>query len=153
VPKWADWFDTPPSIFPSNSPIDPNRRDIVAHWRSEPALIFSPPASGPGGRSAFRQSPPISARSIGARQRPPDIRSDAPELAAPSRGNSQMSNDKQSPERRALSVKETGEAVGLSRATVYRLIGRKQLSTVKIGSRRLVPVGEIDALLAKAITK
>jgi excisionase family DNA binding protein len=64
-----------------------------------------------------------------------------------------MSIAKQSPERRALSVKETGEAVGLSRATVYRLIGQKRLSTVKIGSRRLIPVGEIDALLAKAITK
>jgi excisionase family DNA binding protein len=64
-----------------------------------------------------------------------------------------MSNAKQSPERRALSVKETGEAVGLSRATVYRLIGQNRLATVKIGSRRLVPVGEIDALLAKAIMK
>jgi excisionase family DNA binding protein len=133
--------------------MDPNRRDIVAHSRSEPALRVFTAGLGAVGRLAFRQSPPISARSIGARQRPPDIRSDAPELAAPSRGNSQMSNDKQSPERRALSVKEAGEAVGLSRATVYRLIGQKRLSTVKIGSRRLVPVGEIDALLSKAITK
>jgi excisionase family DNA binding protein len=64
-----------------------------------------------------------------------------------------MSNVKQSPERRALSVKETGEAVGVSRATVYRLIGQKRLSTVKIGSRTLVPVAAIDALLEKAAAK
>jgi excisionase family DNA binding protein len=64
-----------------------------------------------------------------------------------------MSNAKQSPERRALSVAEASVAVGVSRATLYRLIGRKQLATLKIGSRRLVPVGEIDALLAKAIAK
>ncbi len=64
-----------------------------------------------------------------------------------------MSNTKQSPERRALSVAEASVAIGLSRATLYRLIGRKQLATLKVGSRRLVPVGAIDALLEKAATK
>ena len=64
-----------------------------------------------------------------------------------------MSNAKQSPERSALSVTETARAIGISRATLYRLVQQKRLATVKIGSRRLVPVGEIDALLAKAITK
>ena len=72
-----------------------------------------------------------------------------------------MPNNIQVPERRALSVMETARAVGLSRATIYRLIEQKRLATLKIGSRRLVPVGEIeyrtvtttDALLAKAITK
>ena len=64
-----------------------------------------------------------------------------------------MSNAKQSPERRALSVAEASVAVGLPRATLYRLIGRKQLATLKIGSRRLVPVGALDALLEKAATK
>jgi excisionase family DNA binding protein len=64
-----------------------------------------------------------------------------------------MSNQVSSPERKALSVAEASVAIGLSRATLYRLIARKQLATLKIGSRRLVPVGEIDALLAKAIAK
>jgi excisionase family DNA binding protein len=64
-----------------------------------------------------------------------------------------MSNAKQSPERRALSVKETALAVGISRATLYRLVQQKRLATVKIGSRRLVPVGAIDALLEKAVAK
>jgi excisionase family DNA binding protein len=36
----------------------------------------------------------------------------------------------------------------LSRATIYRLIEQKKLATLKIGSRRLVPVGAIDALLS-----
>jgi excisionase family DNA binding protein len=64
-----------------------------------------------------------------------------------------MPNNIDLPERRALSVMETARAVGLSRATIYRLIEQKRLATLKIGSRRLVPVGEIDALLAKAIMK
>ena len=50
-------------------------------------------------------------------------------------------------ERLALSIEETAQASGLSRATVYRLIEPEKLATLKIGSRRLVPVGAIDALL------
>jgi excisionase family DNA binding protein len=64
-----------------------------------------------------------------------------------------MPNNASTLERRALSVVETARAVGLSRATIYRLIEQKRLATLKIGSRRLIPVAEIDALLAKAITK
>ena len=33
------------------------------------------------------------------------------------------------------------------------LIGRKQLATLKVGARRLVPVTALDALLEKAATK
>jgi excisionase family DNA binding protein len=64
-----------------------------------------------------------------------------------------MSNNTSTLERRALSVMETARAVGVSRATIYRLIEQKRLMTLKIGSRRLVPVVEIDALLAKSLTK
>ena len=63
-----------------------------------------------------------------------------------------MSNAKQT-ERLALSVGETGRAIGVSRATIYRLIGRKQLATLKVGARRLVPVTALDALLEQAATK
>jgi excisionase family DNA binding protein len=52
-------------------------------------------------------------------------------------------------ERRALSVEETAEVTGLSRASVYRAIGAGTLVTVKVGSRRLVPVASIEALLAE----
>jgi excisionase family DNA binding protein len=50
-------------------------------------------------------------------------------------------------ERRALSIEETAKTCGLSRATLYRLIADGRLTTLKIGARRVVPVGSIDALL------
>jgi excisionase family DNA binding protein len=64
-----------------------------------------------------------------------------------------MPNNIHVPERRALSVMETARAVGLSRATIYRLIEQNRLVTVKIGSRRLVPVTALDNLLEKAAAK
>jgi excisionase family DNA binding protein len=51
--------------------------------------------------------------------------------------------------RRALSIKEAAEACNLSRATVYRLIADGKLATLKVGSRRLVPVASIDTLLSE----
>jgi excisionase family DNA binding protein len=56
-------------------------------------------------------------------------------------------------QRRALSIKETAEACGLSRATVYRLIEQKKLSTLKIGARRLVRPEAIEALLDNGVVK
>ena len=50
-------------------------------------------------------------------------------------------------ERRALSIKEAAQSCGLSRATVYRLIADGKLTTLKIGSRRIVTVAALDALL------
>ena len=66
-----------------------------------------------------------------------------------------MRSNKANPrqERRALSIKETAEACGLSRATVYRLIEQKELSTLKIGARRLVRPEAIEALLDNGAVK
>jgi len=50
-------------------------------------------------------------------------------------------------ERRAMSIREAAQTCGLSRATLYRLIADGKLTTLKIGTRRLVPVSAIDALL------
>jgi excisionase family DNA binding protein len=58
-----------------------------------------------------------------------------------------MSNILVKQERRTLSIRETAQACGLSRATIYRLIEQGRLTTLKIGARRLVPVGALDALL------
>jgi excisionase family DNA binding protein len=58
-----------------------------------------------------------------------------------------MSNTLQKQERRALSIRETAQACGLSRSTIYRLIEQKKLATLKLGSRRLVRPEAIDALL------
>ena len=64
-----------------------------------------------------------------------------------------MPNNIQVPERRALSVQEAARALGISRASLYRLVQQKRLATVKIGSRRLVPVSALDNLLEKALAK
>ena len=64
-----------------------------------------------------------------------------------------MSNQPHSPERKALSVIEAARTVGISRASVYRLITQGRLTTVKIGSRRLVPIAALDNLLEKAAAK
>jgi excisionase family DNA binding protein len=58
-----------------------------------------------------------------------------------------MSNTTTMLERRALSIQETAQAVGVSRATIYRWMEQKRLGTLKIGARRLVPVAALDALL------
>lgn len=64
-----------------------------------------------------------------------------------------MPNNIDVPERRALSVQEAARALGISRASLYRLVQQKRLATVKIGSRRLVPVTSLDNLLEKALAK
>jgi excisionase family DNA binding protein len=50
--------------------------------------------------------------------------------------------------RRALSPREAERTLGISHATLYRLIKDRKLKTIKLGGRRLVPVGAIDALLS-----
>jgi excisionase family DNA binding protein len=59
-----------------------------------------------------------------------------------------MSNNVEKEPRRALSIREAADVCGLSRATLYRFIAEGKLTTSKIGARRLVPVGAIDALLS-----
>jgi excisionase family DNA binding protein len=48
-----------------------------------------------------------------------------------------------------MSIREAEIASGLSRATLYRLIANGRLLTLKIGARRLVTVGALDALLGE----
>ena len=50
-------------------------------------------------------------------------------------------------ERRAFRVNETVAVYRLSRSTLYKLISAKQLRTVKIGGRRLIPRDELESLL------
>ena len=55
-------------------------------------------------------------------------------------------------DRLALSITEAARLLGVGRTTVYQeLIDTGQLRTVKIGTRRLVPVSEIHAFLAKQL--
>ncbi len=59
-----------------------------------------------------------------------------------------MSTPQHNLERRALSIPEAARTCGLSRATLYRLLKDGRLKTIKVGARRLVPVGALDALLS-----
>jgi excisionase family DNA binding protein len=50
-----------------------------------------------------------------------------------------------------LTVDEARQALRISRWTLYRLIQQRQLTTVKIGSRRLVPRESLEALIARLV--
>ena len=56
-------------------------------------------------------------------------------------------------DRLALSVGEAAKALSLSRSTIYRLIEQKKLVTLKIGSRRLVRVSAINAMLNESVAR
>ena len=58
-----------------------------------------------------------------------------------------MTNKTANIERRAISINEMIKICGLSRATIYKLIKSKKLTTIKIGGRRLVTISAIDVLL------
>jgi excisionase family DNA binding protein len=58
-----------------------------------------------------------------------------------------MSKNAENHRQLVASVGDAAKMLGLSRPTIYRLIALGRLKTVKIGARRLVPLGAIDALL------
>jgi hypothetical protein len=49
----------------------------------------------------------------------------------------------------ALPLNEFCRRVGISRALAYRLAGRGQLRFVKLGTRTIVPIAEIQRLLTQ----
>ena len=50
--------------------------------------------------------------------------------------------------RTAYSLDEAAQSLGLSRRTLYDLMDRGQLTTVKLGKRRLVPAAELERLVS-----
>lgn len=50
---------------------------------------------------------------------------------------------------RLVSIPEAAKLLGISEAYAYKLVQRGQLQAVKLGRRRLVPVGALDALVAE----
>ena len=50
--------------------------------------------------------------------------------------------------RAAYSVAETADLLGLSEATIYRLIGRGAIASVLIGGSRRIPASAIQKALA-----
>lgn len=50
----------------------------------------------------------------------------------------------------AFTINDAARAVGLSRSTIYRLIAAKQLRTIRIGSRTLIPTASLQQLCDEA---
>jgi len=51
----------------------------------------------------------------------------------------------------ALSIQDAAAYTGLSRSTLYRMIDRNELSSFKIGIRRLIKTEELDDLIDNAV--
>lgn len=52
-------------------------------------------------------------------------------------------------DRLSLSVREAAAALGISRPTIYRLIGRGELTPFKLGSRTLILRSDLEGLVAR----
>lgn len=52
-------------------------------------------------------------------------------------------------DRRALRVNDAARLYGVSRSTLYKLFSEGKLKPTMIGGRRLVPVAEMERLLAE----
>ena len=50
--------------------------------------------------------------------------------------------------RLALTIEQTCEALTISRPTFYELVAAGRLRTIKVGRRRIVPITEVERLLA-----
>jgi len=57
----------------------------------------------------------------------------------------------ESKDRLTMTVKEAGEALGISRATAYLLVSTGQIPTIRLGERRLVvPRASLMKMLERA---
>ncbi len=50
-----------------------------------------------------------------------------------------------------LSVKETAQLLGVHPNTIYRLAWRKDIRSVRVGSRLLIPRSEVEKLLGMTL--
>lgn len=49
----------------------------------------------------------------------------------------------------AVGIVEAGQLLSLSRSSIYNLIAQKKLRTIHVGSRRLIPMSAIRALIGE----
>jgi excisionase family DNA binding protein len=52
--------------------------------------------------------------------------------------------------RRLVGIREAAETLGVSTQTLYRLIGRGELSVVKIGDRTLFRLDDLEAFIEQS---
>lgn len=50
--------------------------------------------------------------------------------------------------KRAHSIQEVADTLGINRVTVYRLLERGELKSIKVGRRRLILAEELERYLA-----
>lgn len=55
-------------------------------------------------------------------------------------------------QRKTFKVNEVAEALGLSRTTIYKLIGAGELQRIKLGATTLIAADSVDALLQRNAT-
>jgi excisionase family DNA binding protein len=65
------------------------------------------------------------------------------------RAVARIGNDKPEPAPIVLTIEEACKALRVSKWSVYQLIRSGKLKTIKIGSRRVVPVAALHELVAK----
>ena len=63
-----------------------------------------------------------------------------------------MAQERKLPKRLAYSVREVAHAASVSPATIYRLIYRNEVRTVRIGDRQLIPNYELHRITGTAGT-
>ncbi len=51
------------------------------------------------------------------------------------------------PERRVVTVNETAVMLGISRGAAYEAVRRKEIPTIRIGRRLLVPLAALERML------
>lgn len=54
-------------------------------------------------------------------------------------------------DKRALSVTEMAETLGISRTTAYELVNREDFPSMRIGQRIIVPVDALDRWLERGV--
>ena len=54
-------------------------------------------------------------------------------------------------DKRALSVAEMAETLGISRTTAYELVNREDFPSMRIGQRIIVPVDALDRWLDRGV--
>jgi excisionase family DNA binding protein len=53
---------------------------------------------------------------------------------------------------RSMTVTEAAAALGISRALAYQLVARKELASIHLGRRIIIPCGALDAMLGDTAT-
>jgi excisionase family DNA binding protein len=64
-----------------------------------------------------------------------------------SRSRTGVGREEEGMDRLVLSPEEAAEVLGVGKSTIYDLLRANRLRSVKIGRRRLIPVGECEEFL------